>query len=147
MSPFVGTETCQETELKNLLSSLQSQNSYYFLRWRHKVSGFIKQCPDSLSPEGQLFDADKELRWQFQNSQFHLLLLSQVDDLDTNFFPVGNSWETKVVNGMLRENDTRFPNQIKGETINHIAQRYFIDAETGTIQFVALTLKEVHNHG
>lgn len=143
MSAFVGTKTCEETELKTLLTEQQTEKSYYFLRWHHAVSGFISEVPDKLSPTGQLFDAEKELRWQWKQNQFHLLLLSQ-NDSNPDFLPLGGNWQTKDVNSILRSNETRFPHRIKGQAIKNLAQRYFMDAETAIIHFVALTLTENH---
>lgn len=141
MSAFVGTKTCNETELKTLLTELKTEKSYYFLRWYHQVSGLVQSLPDKLSPTGQLFDAEKELRWQWKANQFQLLLLSQ-NDFNSEFYPVRGNWTTKQVAGILRSNETRFPHRIKGKEIKNLAQRYFIDAETATIHFVALTLTE-----
>jgi len=141
MSAFVGTKTCNETELKTLLTELKTEKSYYFLRWYHQVSGFVQSLPDKPSPIGQLFDPEKELRWQWKNNQFQLLLLSR-NDFNSEFCPVRGNWTTKQVAGILRSNETRFPHRIKGKEIKNLAQRYFIDAETATIHFVALTLTE-----
>lgn len=141
MSAFVGTKTCNETELKTLLIELETEKSYYFLRWYHQVSGFIQSLPDSLSPIGQIFDIEKELRWQWKQNQFHLLLLSRTE-FNPDFYPLKGNWTTQQVDGVLRSNETRFPNRIKGIELKNLAQRYFIDAETATIHFIALTLKQ-----
>lgn len=141
MSAFVGTKACQETELKTLLTQLETENSYYFLRWTHQVSGFIQTLPnpDSIPPEGQLFDQEKELRWQWKSNQFKLLLLSRTD-FSTEFLPLKGNWQIRELNAVLRANETRFPNKIKGEKPDNLTQRYFLDAETATIHFIALTL-------
>jgi hypothetical protein len=143
MSAFVGTKICNETELKTLLNRLQSDKSYYFLRWYHQVSGFTQELPnlDTLPPEGQLFDAEKELRWQWKNDQFHLLFLS-ASEFNPDFYPISGKWVAKDIKAVLRQNETRFPKKIKGETPQYLAQRYFIDANTGTIHFIALTLNK-----
>lgn len=141
MTAFVGTNTSPKTELKPLLEGFQTENSYYFFRWYHQVSGFIQQVPDTLPPAGQLFNSQKELRWRWQNDQFHLLLLSKTD-LETDFFPIKGNWQTKEVNAILRSDNPRFPKRIQGETPDNIAQRYFFDADTAIIHFIALTLKE-----
>ena len=140
-SAFVGTKTCTETELKTLLTQLQTEKSYYFLRWSHQISGFIHTLPHQLSPAGQLFDQEKELRWRSNSNQFQLLLLSKTD-FSPDFLPIPGNWETQEVNAIFRQNETRFPNKIKGETPKNLAQRYFLNRETATIHFIALTLKE-----
>jgi hypothetical protein len=141
MSAFVGTYTVDSAEeLRSLLESLKTEKSYFFLRWPHQVSGFCQSLPvDFPSPEGQIFDDQKELRWQKQGESFSLLLLNE-DGIHENFQPLGKTWLTKIQPAHLyRKNETRFPKKIHHQPIN-LGQRYFIDVETSTVHFVALTI-------
>jgi len=64
---------------RELLTQRMDQPSYYyFLRWFHKVSGIVDQLPQEFpSPEGQMFNADWELRWKQQGkaTKFYFLAM------------------------------------------------------------------------
>jgi hypothetical protein len=138
---FVGVKQLSSAdELRELLDQKANQHTYYFLLWFHKVSGIVKDLPSEFpSPEGQMFNADCEVRWKQNKEGYEVLLLSQADS-DLGFTTVGKSWETQVRAAQVYSNsETRFPNQFKNECSN-IAQRYFIDQQTSTVQFVALTV-------
>jgi len=139
MSAFVGTQTVQSAEeLRSLLHQLKSENSCFFLRWPHKVSGFCKSLPDDFpSPEGQMFDSQKEVRWKQQGKGYSVLLLS-ASEAHAGFEPVGEAWEVHVQNAHLYPpTETRFPKGINDQQVN-ISQRYFADPQTATVHFVAL---------
>lgn len=139
MSAFVGTRTVQSAEeLRSLLHYLKSENSCFFLRWPHKVSGFCKALPDDFpSPEGQMFDSQKELRWKSQGKGYSVLLLS-ASEAHADFEPVGKAWEVHVQDAHLYpKTETRFPKGINDQQVN-ISQRYFADPQTATVHFVAL---------
>lgn len=139
MSAFVGTQTVASAEeLRSLIQSLQSEKSCFFLRWPHKVSGFCKTLPEGFpSPEGQVFDSQKELRWKQQGTSYSVLLLSASETYD-EFEPVGKAWNVHVQDAHIYPGtETRFPKGINDQRIN-ISQRYFVDSQTATVHFVAL---------
>jgi hypothetical protein len=139
MSAFVGTRTVASAEeLRSLLEQHQTEKSCFFLRWPHRVSGFCKTLPpDFPSPEGQLFDSQKELRWQPQGQGYSVLLLS-ASGPQPKFEPVGGTWEIQAQDAHLYpKTETRFPQGINNQQVN-IGQRYFIDPQTATVHFVAL---------
>lgn len=139
MNPFVGVkEVSSVDELKKLIEA-RSLKSFYFFKWPHKVSEITNKFDEFPSPEGQMFNHEVELRWKQKGQGFSILLLS-VAGLEPEFTPVGKSWQIQDRNAHIhRSNETRFPKPIKSNLPN-IAQRYFIDAETSIVHFVALTL-------
>lgn len=146
MSAFVGTQTVQSSEeLRSLLHQLKSENSCFFLRWPHRVSEFCTSLPDDFpSPEGQMFDSQKEVRWKQQGQGYSILLLSTEGE-NPDFEPVGKSWTFEDQEAHLyRLTETRLPKGIdsscNGKKIN-IEQRYFADPQTTTVHFVALVVK------
>jgi hypothetical protein len=139
MSAFVGTRTVESGEqLRVLIQQFQGEKSYFFLRWPHKVSGFCKTLPEDFpSPEGQVFDSHKELRWKRQGQGYSVLLLSANQPYDS-FEPVGKAWEVYVQDAhVYPKTETRFPKGINDQQVN-IGQRYFADPKTATIHFIAL---------
>ena len=142
MSPFVGVSEQLLTveQLRDLLKKLSNQGSYYFLRWAHKVSGIREELPDEFpSPEGQMFNGDRELRWKQQGQHFSVLLLSTTGS-EPGFKPIGQKWETQQREAHIYSaTETRFPKGLSSTTLD-VAQRYFMDADTATVHFVALTV-------
>ena len=68
---------------------------------------------------------------------YEVLLLSTTKEY--GFSPVGHEWDTEIRQAHVYPNtETRFPRKFKVEFSN-IAQRYFIDKKTSTVQFIALT--------
>ncbi|MGB5962500.1 MAG: hypothetical protein WBG73_17670 [Coleofasciculaceae cyanobacterium] len=140
---FVGfKQVSSKEELRELLNQKSSQSSYYFLRWAHKVSGFIKQLPpDFPSPEGQMFNEDWELRWKQRKNGYEVLLLSD-NGAEPGFTKVGQKWDTQLRTAHVYPlTETRFPKEFIAESID-IAQRYFLDSQTATVHFVALTVSK-----
>lgn len=138
---FVGVkEVNSAVELRSLLDQL-ADNSYYFLRWAHRVSGFEKQLPKEFpSPEGQMFNCDRELRWKQKGQKYSVLLLSTTGS-EPGFTSVGKKWEVENRNAhVYRSTGTRFTKGINDRQVA-VAQRYFIDKQTSTVHFVALTVK------
>lgn len=144
MSVFVGVSKglLTESELKALLTQLQGESSYYCLRWTHKLSDFERNLPDEFpSPEGQLFDENREIRWQQKGDGFSVLLLS-IAGSHPDFREIGSSWAVQNRDAHLYPpTETRFPKSTAKNAPN-IAQRYFLDADTSTVHFVALTVKQ-----
>lgn len=149
MNAFVGTKTVDSAEaLRSQLDALQAENGYYFLRWPHRVSGIQAGLPaDFSSPEGQWFSRDRELRWQQVGPHFSLLLLctegALTGDELSDFAPVGNgNWQTQDRQAhFYPKTETRFPKGLHYPTALDIGQRYFLDAQTATVRFVALTVR------
>lgn len=140
---FVGIKKLASVEeLRELLTQKSSKPSYYFLRWTHKVSGIVNQLPpDFPSPEGQMFNADWELRWKQQKKGYEVLILSNADD-EPGFTKVGQSWETQLRQAQIYgSTETCFPKEFIAENVN-IAQRYFRDSQTAIVHFVALTVSK-----
>lgn len=140
---FVGIKKVSSVEeLRELLTQRSSQPSYYFLRWAHKVSGFVEQLPlDFPSPEGQMFNADWELRWKRQKTGYEVLLLSDAG-AEPGFTSVGQNWDTQLRQAHAYHSiETRFPKEFIAEGVD-IAQRYFRDSQTATVHFVALTVSK-----
>lgn len=140
---FVGVKQLSSVdELRELLNQRMDQPSYYFLRWFHKVSPIVEQLPqDFPSPEGQMFNADWELRWKQKGKGYEVLLLSNTDS-EPGFIAVGQNWETQLRQAHLyRSTETRFPKGFSSTSAN-VAQRYFIDTQTATVHFVALTVTQ-----
>ncbi|PSN13206.1 hypothetical protein C7293_16930 [filamentous cyanobacterium CCT1] len=149
MSAYVGTRTVASAdELRSLLEQQQTEKSCFFLRWPHKVSGFCQTLPpDFPSPEGQLFDSQKELRWKQQGKGYSVLLLS-ANGAHPDFVPIYDSrnvqiqWDVQVQDAHpYPKTETRFPQGLDyREKDFNIGQRYFTDPETATVHFVALTV-------
>jgi hypothetical protein len=146
MSAFVGTCTVDSAEeLRSLIEQIQGENSCFFLRWPYKVSGFCKALPDDFpSPEGQVFDSQKELRWKVQGTGYSVLLLSNQSDPVSRFTALDGNWEACDRPAHCHESKkTRYPKGFYFDTgieREAIQQRYFRDRQTATIHFVALTL-------
>lgn len=141
MTAFVGyQQQVSLDELRKVLEDYKTRNSRYFLRWVHQVSGIILELPETLSPEGQMFDDQRELRWKKQSKGFDLLLLS-VAGSDPSFTPIGTVWKCQNRNAHIYPpTETRFPKGIDHQNVD-VGQRYFLDARTATVHFVALTVK------
>lgn len=141
MSAFVGTCTvASEQELRSLIEALQTKESCFFLKWPHKVSGFCKALPtDFPSPEGQMFDRQKELRWKKQGKGFSVLLLS-ADGAHSDFEPIGDGWDVHVQDAhSYPKTETRFPQGLDyDEKGFNLGQRYFANPRTAIVHFVAL---------
>jgi hypothetical protein len=143
---FVGTrENISEAELRELLDTLKGDQHYYFLRWANRVSGIIPSRDDFPSPEGQMFNADLEIRWKQKGANYDVLLLSQYDndypEFDSfNYFPQTWRSEDRKAN-FYPKDETRFPKGFIYPDCLNIGQRYFKDQNTGIVHFVALTIQ------
>ncbi|WP_414575484.1 hypothetical protein [Anabaena sp. CCY 9402-a] len=170
MKPFVGVkEALSVVKLLDLIKEFASENSYYFWRCHHQVSGIKEEAPkndDFPMLEGQMFNHQFELRWKQKNkNSYEVLLLTIIDNYDT-FQPISKDWRIEPQDNSkfpsnaypaygYRRDETRFPKEFTyPKTLDirlgkdnkkqpKLAQRYFIDAETSAVQFVALTV-EVH---
>ena len=148
---FVGYGQADSAEdLKALIENYAKQSpSYYFLRWAHRVSGMKTELPEEFpSPEGQVFNADMELRWKSQKSGYAVLLLSDTADTATatanGFTAISGDW--KGIDRLAHHHESKETQYPKGFAYadgvkpKHIKQRYFCDRNTATVHFVALTI-------
>lgn len=153
---FVGTKNLNSLEeLKKFLAEIKQKQDYYFLRSPHKVSGIESELTEEINSatEGQVFNSQWELRWKKNRSSYNLLLLSQENtDICSQFKPISFEWETEDRKALLyeandtrdreiRSKETRFPQGFT-HTQPKIAQRYFLDSQTATVHFVALTIQQ-----
>ncbi|HAA31889.1 MAG TPA: hypothetical protein DCE56_34560 [Cyanobacteria bacterium UBA8553] len=167
----VNSQVISPQELIQVLEKLETsaKPSYYFLRWSHRVSGFwqrrfeefpslaadtgdrinVKQIEAAFpSPEGQMFNNQLELRWKKKQANYEVLLLSATGSKEDypDFQLVGNDWKVVNRNAHLyasgpTQTETRFPKKFDDQDIK-VAQRYFMDSQTATVHFVALTLQQ-----
>lgn len=100
------------------------------------------------SPEGQMFNSQLELRWKKKGANYEILLLSATGSQEDypEFQLVGNDWKVVKRNAHLyasgpTQTETRFPKKFDHQDIK-VAQRYFMDSQTATVHFVALTLQQ-----
>ncbi|MDX2240616.1 MAG: hypothetical protein NW224_08035 [Leptolyngbyaceae cyanobacterium bins.302] len=164
MIGYVGYQQVDKARLEQLIQDpkLAIAPSYYFLRWFHKVSGIQMKLPDDFpSPEGQLFNAELELRWKQRGATYEVLLLSKAEpDAKLDFSPLRGDWEWEWCdrNAYCYDSDeTKFPKGFlyqdaegnvlspKEEPLNQVKQRYFRDARTTTVHFVALTVENIND--
>lgn len=143
-------------DLQALLArqELNVEPSYYFLCWSHKVSGIRRRPPDADDfpiREGQMFNSKFELRWKKQGTGYEVLLLSIEPKNELEFEAIPGDWKTSDRSAYFyNAGETRFPKSFtfKDENdgdIDHpkkipVGQRYFQDAATATVHFVALTV-------
>lgn len=135
--------------LQRLIQSCFKQQAWHFLRWPHRICLEQGLPVDFSAAEGQVFDCDRELRWQRQKEDYTVLLLSNTP-LEPALKPVGGSWKTQDLGAhFYRKPKTaaepaiaRFPKGLAcaQADLPEIGQRYFIDTQTGTVQFVALRM-------
>ncbi|MDV3347877.1 hypothetical protein QGP82_04165 [Leptothoe sp. LEGE 181152] len=96
------------------------------------------------SPEGQVFNANMELRWKSQRAGYTVLLLSDTADTADGFTAISGDWEAVDRSAHHHESkETQYPKGFdfgRGVEPEHIKQRYFCDRRTATVHFVALTI-------
>jgi hypothetical protein len=146
MNPFVGvSKKLSVPELLKLIAKLETESSYYFLRWTHKVSKDWEIAPsenDFPMIEGQMFNHGYELRWKQKSKGSYEVLLLSIAGEDSDFIKVGEGWLTQDRDAHLYSStETRFSKGFPCKKLD-IAQRYFIDKKTATVHFVALTVKK-----
>lgn len=139
-------------QLNNLITQIaKSPKNYYFLRYSHGVSGICQKLPaDRGEIEGQIFNSICEMRWKKYKSGYEVLILSKHEFSLQGFENLTANWTIDDRNACFHDTEeTRFP---KGFTFKNendqqmtpeeipIKQRYFQDADTATIHFIALTV-------
>ena len=142
-------------EVKELLEKLATEESYYFVRSPHAVSGMCMKLPEEFFPgfEGQMFNADRELRWKKQGSAYQALVLSRVEADLEGFEAIDKNCEWQICDRAAyfhRLDEPKFPKTFvyKGENDEKIVsnnisigQRYFQEKRTATVHFIALTVR------
>ncbi|MBD2690906.1 hypothetical protein [Anabaena catenula] len=150
-------------ELNNLITQIAKlPKNYYFLRYSHGVSGICQYLPaERREIEGQVFNSLCEMRWKKYKTGYEVLILSnQQFKLEEQQFKL-EGFEELTGNWEICDRDafwhnpeeTRFPKGFIFKDENHqlikheeitkkipIKQRYFQDADTATIHFIALTV-------
>jgi hypothetical protein len=132
---------------------LNVEPSYYFLCWSHKVSGIRRTPPDADDfpiPEGQMFNSKLEVRWKKQGTGYEVLLLSIEPKNELGFEEIPGKWKAGDCSAYFyNAGETRFPKGFTFKDENDgdidptkipVGQRYFQDAATATVHFVALTV-------
>lgn len=153
MTAYVGYRQATVEQLQELVKhrTIAIPETYYFLRWFDRVSGIRMELPEDFpSPEGQLFNAELELRWKRQGTGYDILLLSKEEpEPDLNFTSLGENWEWCDRPAKFHGSDeTKFPKGFVypdgkekfNPKIFPIKQRYFFNSQTAATHFVALTL-------
>lgn len=149
MSAFVGTkEHLELTQLQELIKSLFPESAYFCERKPDKIEPIKPGFPQDFAPEGQIFNQQRELRWKKTKTGFNVLLLSLDEPQSQTLNKLKNNWKTEDQNvHIYGQNETRFPrgvHSLSAEIDNNnfaLGQRYFKDADTSTIHFIALTLR------
>ncbi|MEM8806724.1 MAG: hypothetical protein AAGF01_11910 [Cyanobacteria bacterium P01_G01_bin.38] len=144
---FVGVtpNPVDKTTLQDIINRCIDSNGWQFLRWPHqvKLSPVSDTTDFSACQEGQAFDQDRELRWKRQGQTYEVLLLSESGG-DKALLSINNgqSWETKILDAKpYQKTETRFPRKIEMPDGLDLGQRYFINAQTACVQFIALRVK------
>lgn len=118
------------------------------IRTRLKVDRVDKSQPLEVfpSPEGQMFNSQLEVRWKKKQANYEILLLSTTGSKENypEFQRVGNDWKVVKRNAHFygstpTQTETRFPKKFDHQDIK-IAQSYFMDSQTATVHFIALTV-------
>lgn len=130
-----------QSSLDQLIRRCITGNAWQCLQWPDKTT-FSAGLPSEFSgQEGQVFTQDRELRWKRQGSSYKVLLLSKTEINDPALKPLAEKqqWLIRDLNTNFHSRtETRLPWGVTYPKDLDIGQRYFIDRETGIVQFVAL---------
>ncbi|MEM6838058.1 MAG: hypothetical protein AAF609_14525 [Cyanobacteria bacterium P01_C01_bin.120] len=132
-----------QSALSELIQRCLIGDTWYCLRSPETITLHVGLPTDvSLSsPEGQVFNSSRELRWKGQGHEYAVLLLSKTKIEDQALQPLDKErqWLTCDLNAnFYPSTETRFPRGVAFPKDLDIGQRYFMDRETGIVQFVAL---------
>jgi len=147
--PFVGDNATplDITTLATLINRYVAEPAWHCLRWPHTISlgAGLPSTAALECPEGQVFNRDRELRWKRRQGTYTVLLLSITSVPNTDLRALVNpqhqpqTWQIRNLNAQFYPaTETRFPQGITYPERLDIGQRYFIDKQTGIVQFVAL---------
>lgn len=149
MSSIGSTQVKDGEDLKALLKKHVHEPTYYFLRQTHRVSGIQQEFPENLDVvEGQLFNAEFEVRWKCtpQQKGYSVLVLSRSNLKDSSLKPLPGQWESEDHSVLLHDpKNPQYPNGFTyeaGVDVSRIQQRYFRNVNTLAVQFIALTVKD-----
>ena len=143
---FVGRQqVLSADELRQVMLKLATASlpCYYFLRWPHQVSGIISELEEFPSPEGQMFTSKLELRWKTSKAGYDLLYLGIAPPPpNLGFQALDGEWGTLDRPAYrFPATETRFPQGFEHRANPKLAQRYFLDTQTATVHFIALTVE------
>lgn len=132
-----------QADLEQLIQRCLTGDTWYCLRSPEAITFHIglPQGDSLSSPEGQVFNQDRELRWKRQGDEYTVLLLSntEIDDQALQPLDEKQQWLIRDLNAnFYPPTETRFPRGVAYPDGLDIGQRYFIDGQTGIVQFVAL---------
>lgn len=147
--PFVGDNAIplDAGMLQTLITQCVAAPAWHCLRWPHTISlGAGLPSTTALDClEGQVFNRERELRWKRRQDTYTVLLLSSTPVPNTDLRALANpqnqpqTWQIRNLNAQFYPaTETRFPQGITYSDRLDIGQRYFIDEQTGIVQFVAL---------
>jgi hypothetical protein len=146
MNHFVGASKnkLSASQIREIITQLAINPSYYFLRWHHEVRGICEQLPsetDFPMIEGQMFNQNCELRWKQKSKDSYEVLLLSVAGGHPDFKELDGDWQAEEKRDayLYPPTETRFPKGFTPTNLD-VAQRYFIDQKTATVHFVALTV-------
>ncbi|MEJ1933899.1 hypothetical protein WDZ92_27190, partial [Nostoc sp. NIES-2111] len=130
----LGAEDSEYTSLEADVRDLLRNASGDRLQQNPVNNSTPKQPETFPSPQGNLFNSILEVRWQYKQGKYEVLLLSsqdkapifQLQDQQYSFRPIKGNWEILEQSVLLHSpQETRFPKSLNSEDIKNIAQRYF----------------------
>lgn len=137
--------------LQTLVRRCVGDGGWLCLRFPHRIDLLpMSELPESglACMEGQAFNQAKELRWRKVGDRYEILLLSSQggdDELtemkrrDLTGKNTAINWETVTFDALAyAATETKLPRKINIPSTLNIGQRYFVDADTGCVQFIAL---------
>ena len=114
---------------------------WHCLQWPHKTEFHSEQPTDFSASGGQVFNQDRELRWKRRGDHYEVLLLSNspITDDALRSLDEAQQWLIRDLNAnFYPPTETRFPQGVTYPNGLDVGQRYFMDKQTGIVQFVAL---------
>ena len=132
-----------QADLEQLIQRCLTGDTWYCLRSPEAITFHVglPQGGSLSSQKGQVFGQDRELRWKRQGDEYTVLLLSKTKIEDQALQPLDEEqqWLIRDLNAnFYPPTETRFPRGVAYPDGLDIGQRYFIDGQTGIVQFVAL---------
>ncbi|WP_346291416.1 hypothetical protein [Sphaerothrix gracilis] len=138
---YISRTTLDQSSLDQLMRRCITGRAWHCLRWPDRTR-FNSDLPsDFVCTEGQVFNQDREFRWKQRGDRYEVLLLSSTAVTDATLKPLvqEQEWLIRDLNAhFYPETETKLPRGIHYPEDLDIGQRYFIDGQTGSVQFVAL---------